>query len=75
MSVLLWRTSELMVKLRSKNFANIFDNILVFSAHKLILSARSDYFRAMLFGGLSESTSSEIKLDSVPVNAFKIVLR
>lgn len=46
-----------------------------FSAHKLILAARSDYFRAMLFGGLSESTSNEIQLDSVPVNAFKIILK
>lgn len=54
---------------------NKFNNFLQSAAHKLILAARSDYFRAMLFGGLSESTRSEITLDSVPVNAFKIILK
>lgn len=43
-------------------------------AHKCILAARSSYFRALLFGGLSESSSTEIELN-VPLNAFKIVLK
>lgn len=42
-------------------------------AHKTILAARSSYFRALFYGGLAESTQSEIKL-SVPLEAFKALL-
>ncbi|XP_030766538.1 BTB/POZ domain-containing protein 9 isoform X2 [Sitophilus oryzae] len=44
-------------------------------AHKVILAARSDYFRALLYGGLKESTQSEIILPDAPLNAFKILLK
>jgi BTB/POZ domain-containing protein 9 len=44
------------------------------TAHKVILAARSDYFRAMLYGGLSESTKDEIVLQ-VNKDAFKILLK
>lgn len=43
-------------------------------AHRVILAARSEYFRALLFGGLSESTQDEIHLD-LPLVAFKSLLR
>ncbi|XP_013110838.2 BTB/POZ domain-containing protein 9 [Stomoxys calcitrans] len=43
-------------------------------AHRVMLAARSEYFRALLYGGLSESTQSEIHL-KVPVEAFKSLLR
>lgn len=44
------------------------------SGHKVILAARSEYFRAMLFGGLSESNKSEIHL-KFNKEAFKILLK
>lgn len=42
-------------------------------AHKIILAARSPYFRAMLYGGLAESTQSDIELN-VPLDAFRALL-
>lgn len=43
-------------------------------AHRVIMAARSEYFRALLFGGLSESHQREIIL-KIPVEAFKALLR
>lgn len=43
------------------------------SAHKIILAARSSYFRALLYGGLAESSQQEIDL-KVPLEAFKVLL-
>lgn len=43
-------------------------------AHRVILAARSEYFRALLYGGLSETTQSEINL-KIPLEAFKALLR
>uniref|UniRef100_A0A1L8DAN5 BTB/POZ domain-containing protein 9 n=1 Tax=Nyssomyia neivai TaxID=330878 RepID=A0A1L8DAN5_9DIPT len=43
-------------------------------AHKVILAARSDYFRALLFGGMSESMQNVIEL-KVPLEAFRALLR
>lgn len=42
-------------------------------AHRVILASRSTYFRALLYGGLAESTQSEIQLN-VPLVAFKTLL-
>lgn len=42
-------------------------------AHKIILAARSPYFRAMLYGGLAESTQTDIELN-VPLDAFRALL-
>lgn len=42
-------------------------------AHRLMLAARSSYFRALLFGGLAETTQNEIVL-KVPLEAFKALL-
>ncbi|KAI4466825.1 Galactose-binding-like [Holotrichia oblita] len=44
-------------------------------AHKIILAARSDYFRALLYGGMKESSQSEIELPDAPLRAFKILLK
>ncbi|XP_060523915.1 BTB/POZ domain-containing protein 9 [Cylas formicarius] len=44
-------------------------------AHKVILAARSDYFRALLYGGLKESNQAEIVLPDAPLKAFKILLK
>ncbi|XP_060580552.1 LOW QUALITY PROTEIN: BTB/POZ domain-containing protein 9-like, partial [Ruditapes philippinarum] len=48
-----------------------------FQAHKVILAARSEYFRAMLFGGLRESQpgTSEVKLQDTSAKAFEAVLK
>lgn len=45
------------------------------SAHKVILAARSDYFRALLYGGLKESNQAEIVLPDAPLKAFKVLLK
>lgn len=44
-------------------------------AHKVILAARSDYFRALLYGGLRESGQDEIELKQTGLAPFKILLR
>ncbi|XP_045185511.2 BTB/POZ domain-containing protein 9-like [Mercenaria mercenaria] len=48
-----------------------------FQAHKVILAARSEYFRAMLFGGLMESRpgTNEIKLQDTSAKAFEAILK
>lgn len=38
------------------------------------MAARSEYFRALLYGGLSETNQREIKLN-VPLSSFKIILK
>ncbi|KAG5677275.1 hypothetical protein PVAND_007045 [Polypedilum vanderplanki] len=43
--------------------------------HKVILAARSDYFRAMFYSGLSESTKAEIQLKEIKKDSFKILLK
>ncbi|XP_002041898.2 BTB/POZ domain-containing protein 9 [Drosophila sechellia] len=43
-------------------------------AHRVILAARSEYFRALLYGGMAESTQHQIPLE-VPLDAFKVLLR
>ncbi|XP_011505483.1 PREDICTED: BTB/POZ domain-containing protein 9 [Ceratosolen solmsi marchali] len=46
-----------------------------FDVHKAILAARSQYFRALLYGGLKESTQSEIELKEPTIPAFKELLK
>ncbi|CAM1332000.1 BTBD9 (predicted) [Pycnogonum litorale] len=46
-----------------------------FHAHKMILATRSDYFRALLFGGMHESQQSTIELKEVKVAAFLNILK
>lgn len=44
-------------------------------AHKVILASNSEYFRALLFSGLQESTSSNISLKCSNPELFKQLLR
>ena len=46
-----------------------------FAAHRVILAARSEYFRALLFGGMRESRLNEIELRDTPLGAFQFLLR
>lgn len=46
-----------------------------FNAHKVILAARSQYFRALLFGEFKETTQKEIELKGTTVAAFKELLK
>lgn len=47
-----------------------------FEAHRIILSARCEYFRALLYGGMKEATDcGKIPLHETPVNAFKYLLK
>lgn len=43
-------------------------------AHRAILAARSEYFRAMLYGGMAETTQRQIPLE-VSLDSFKVLLR
>lgn len=46
-----------------------------FHGHKVILAARSQYFRALLFGGLKESVQPEIELKGTTLSAFKELVK
>ncbi|XP_033249305.1 BTB/POZ domain-containing protein 9-like [Drosophila miranda] len=41
--------------------------------HRLVLATRSEYFRALLYGGLAESNQRDVPLE-VPLEAFKLIL-
>jgi len=44
-------------------------------AHKVLLAARSEYFRALLYGGMKESHQKEVELKVSSVSAFKYLLK
>lgn len=44
-------------------------------AHRCILSARSQYFRAMLKNGMKESSASVITIQDIDEEAFRCVLQ
>lgn len=44
------------------------------NSHKVILAARSQYFRALLYGGLKESSQHEIELKGTTVPAIRGLL-
>lgn len=47
----------------------------VIHAHKVILAACSNYFRALLFGGMKESQQPQIDIIGTNVGAFKSLLK
>ena len=53
----------------------VLDNNVTIPAHKVVLAARSDYFRALLYGGLRESSQTEVKLVDTPHEAFRFLLK
>lgn len=44
-------------------------------AHRLVLASCSDYFRAMLYGGMRESQQNEVVLMDTPLGAFELLLK
>uniref|UniRef100_A0A183C5N0 BTB domain-containing protein n=1 Tax=Globodera pallida TaxID=36090 RepID=A0A183C5N0_GLOPA len=46
-----------------------------FPVHRVILATRSSYFKAMLYGGMRESSEKEVTLFDTPVQAFQAVLK
>lgn len=46
-----------------------------FAAHRVILAARSEYFRALLYGGMKESSQDEVELKDTSLPAFQQLLR
>ncbi|XP_018016294.1 BTB/POZ domain-containing protein 9-like isoform X4 [Hyalella azteca] len=46
-----------------------------FYAHRVVLAARSNYFRAMMYGGLQESHQTEVEIKDANLIAFKILLK
>lgn len=46
-----------------------------FPAHRVILAARCDYFRALLFGGMKESACHEIPVCDASAEAFEVLLK
>ncbi|KAM0736057.1 BTB/POZ domain-containing protein 9 [Formica fusca] len=44
-------------------------------SHKLILAARSEYFRALLFNGMKESMQNEIEVNASSLPAFENLLK
>jgi BTB/POZ domain-containing protein 9 len=46
-----------------------------FKAHKIILAARSGYFRALLFSGMKETNCDTIKISEAKPDAFKLLLQ
>jgi len=45
------------------------------SAHRVILAAKSDYFRTLFASGLKESQEKEVELKETPIEAFRLLLR
>lgn len=43
--------------------------------HRVVLASRSEYFRALLYGGMRESSSCEIPLKDVSAVPFKHLLQ
>lgn len=46
-----------------------------FKAHRLILAARSEYFRTMFKAGMAESTSREVHIKDVSADALSCILQ
>lgn len=74
------------VKQLSLDIGNLFSNTdycdiklivdgVEFKAHKILLAARSEYFRALLFSGMRESNSDVIHLNETKPNAFRLLLQ
>lgn len=74
------------VKQLSADIGNLFNNTdycditlivegIEFRVHKIILAARSEYFRALLFSGMKETNCESIELNDAKSDAFQLLLR
>lgn len=67
---------DIAILFKTKDFSDI--TLIVgdtrFLCHRVILASRCEYFRALLFGGLSETNSSSIHLNGISSTAFSHVL-
>ena len=59
-----------------ESFCDISINIngAIFSAHKVVLSAATDYFNAMFLSGMTENNSKEVTLKGFEVETFTVLL-
>uniref|UniRef100_A0A6B2L1L8 BTB domain-containing protein n=1 Tax=Arcella intermedia TaxID=1963864 RepID=A0A6B2L1L8_9EUKA len=69
-------TSEFTAALNQKGVSDVQFNVRgkVIYASKLILTSRSEYFRSLLLGGMSESSQTEISIPSIEPDIFLKVL-
>ncbi len=44
-------------------------------AHKIILAARSEYFRALLYSGMRETNCQSVVINEAKPDAFRLLLR
>jgi hypothetical protein len=49
-------------------------NTVFIPVHKVIITSRSPYFKALCTGGMAEASQTSIKIPDVPVEALKLVL-
>lgn len=74
------------VKQLSADIGNLFNNTdycdiklmvegIEFRAHKIVLAARSEYFRALLFSGMKETNCESIEIGDAKPDAFRLLLR
>lgn len=74
------------VKQLSLDIGNLFNNTdycdlklivenVEFKVHKIILAARSEYFRALLFSGMKETNDDCIEIKEARPGAFKLLLQ
>ncbi|XP_028968043.1 BTB/POZ domain-containing protein 9-like [Galendromus occidentalis] len=74
-------TCDLATQIGSALFSEKFSDVtfivegVSLPAHKIILATSCEYFRALLCGEMKESRQSEITLRSVPLGAFKILMK
>lgn len=70
-------SSQLKSLLSSEEFTDVIFKVegQKFNCHRIILSARCDYFRALLYGGMREANShEEIGLQDTPAASFRVLL-
>ena len=74
------------VKQLSQDIGNLFQNTdycdlklivegVEFKAHRIILAARSEYFRALLFSGMKETNCDSIVINEARPGAFRLLLQ
>ena len=71
------KLQELLSSDATKSFSDVtfqLDDGELFHCHKSIVSSRSDFFKAMLYGSWRESNKEVVKISSIEQNVFKSLL-